>query len=1479
VFGRGAVDETATTQWELAERRDDLVLLTALAALLARYSGAADLTIGVGAVPVRVDLGDDPGFAAAVERVRAAHNDASTHDVLPDLAIEVVGARLSVTYPREHAATVDLVLAHLDALLADGRARPSCPVSRLNLLDDEERTRILVDWNDTELTAPLATLPELFASRVRERPDAVAVVFEDQSLTYAELDVRANRVAHLLVERGAGPEQVVALSLPRSLDMIVAELAVLKAGAAYLPLDQDLPAERLAFMIDDASPVCVVTTLPDRFPRALVLDEDAIAAAPTDAPDMTIGPDNAAYVIYTSGSTGRPKGVVVSHSGVAKLVATQVERFGVGQHSRVLQFASPSFDVAFWDLCLGLLSGGRLVVVPADRRVPGPQLTSYAHQHDVNFMILPPALLAELPPELDLPRDSVLLAGTERVSPELVARWAPGRRMFNAYGPTEATVNSTLGACEPGGTVVPIGIPDPGTRAYVLDGALRPVPPGVVGELYLGGSGLARGYLGRPSLTAERFVADPFGPAGSRLYRTGDLVRWLPDGRLVFVGRADDQVKIRGYRIELGEIEAVLTEHPSVAQSVVVARDGQLVAYAAAVAGRDAAAELDHVGEVRELHEDVFTGAASGGIEENFTGWNSSYDGSPIPLSEMREWHLATVDRIMALRPRRVFEIGVGSGLILSRVAPRVEAYWGVDLSEQAITNLLREVGHDPRIHLECRPAHDLGYVPEGFFDTVVINSVALYFPSVDYLVEVVRSALRMLAPGGTLFIGDNRNLRLLRTFMAATERGQGRSDVDQAVAREVELVLDPDFFPALAEQLGVDVDLWVKRGAAHNELTRYRYDVVLRKGEPAPAGAEHEVGFHDVAAVEQLLLAERPERLRVTGIPNGRLAGDIEGLTGVDPEALFALADRIGYRVAVTWGAGGEHGALDAVFTIGEPDHVYRSGPLTKPLSAYANNPSRRRESATLTTTLRSYVRERLPEYMVPAAFVVLERLPVLPSGKVDRRALPEPERQAAGGGREPRTPVEQMLCEMFAEILGLPSVGADDDFFDLGGHSLLATRLLLWIRKAVGAELPVRAVFDTSTPAGLAELLAGAVTADNRPELVAVDRPERVPLSFGQQRLWFLHRLEGGSATYNVPLVLRLTGRLDVPALRAALSDVADRHEALRTVFPAVDGEPYQHIVSGAEVELIVRPAAESEVDDTVAGIVRVVFDLETEIPARAELLRLDDESHVLVLVFHHIVADGWSMAPLWRDLGTAYAARVEGCAPGWAPLPVQYADYTLWQRELPGVESQLGYWREALAGLPERTELPTDRPYPAVASHRGDLFTFDWDAELLGGLGELARACGASVFMVVHAGLTALLSRLGAGPDVPVGTPIAGRTDQVLDDLVGFFVNTLVLRVNTAGDPSFRELVGRVRERSLDAYAHQDVPFERLVEAVNPARSLAYHPLFQTMLAWQITATEGVDLPGLAVEEVPVGNGAAKFDLWLSLTEKPDGLQGQA
>ncbi len=561
--------------------------------------------------------------------------------------------------------------------------------------------------------------------------------------------------------------------------------------------------------------------------------------------------------------------------------------------------------------------------------------------------------------------------------------------------------------------------------------------------------------------------------------------------------------------------------------------------------------------------------------------------------------------------------------------------------------------------------------------------------------------------------------------------------------------------------------------------------------------------------------------------------------------------------------------------------------GPGGKQLVAYVV-PAR--EAVSNTADLRHHLAERLPEYMVPSAIVMMDTLPLTVNGKLDRRALPAPERQL-DGYRAPRSPEESALCDIFAAVLELDRVGIDDSFFALGGHSLLATRVVGRARATLGVELPIRSVFESPTVAELATRLRGGGAP--RVPLVRQARPDRMPLSFAQQRLWFLYRLEGPNATYNIPMALRIEGDLDHDALEAALADVVTRHESLRTIFPERDGLPFQEILPAHEAHcsFATQDIAAADLAERLAAAAATSFDLAREIPLRSWLFRIGPGRHVLLLVLHHIAGDGWSLGPLWRDLTRAYTARNRGQTPPWVELPVQYADYTLWQRGLLGEEGaadsplagQLAFWRQALCGVPDELCLPFDRPRPPIASHRGATVPIGLSAELHRRLLELAHASGASLFMVLQAGFAALLARLGAGEDIPIGVPVAGRGERALEDLVGFFVNTLVIRTNVAGDPSFRELVSRVRAFALEAYAHQDVPFERVVEALRPARSLARHPLFQVMLALQNTPEAGVVLPGLAIREEPLVGVVSKFDLTLGLCEglgpgaQPQGIEG--
>ncbi|MBV1946660.1 non-ribosomal peptide synthetase [Streptomyces sp. BV129] len=1013
------------------------------------------------------------------------------------------------------------------------------------LLLEGERERLLALGRGDELRSDVRNLsvPDAVARQAERHPGTVAVTGAGEELTYGLLQELSTGLAGALTGSGVGAEDGVGILLARSSAQVTAALAVLRAGAAYVPLDPRWPAERLDRVTESAPLRALIvdgTTRENPWVRGLgipVLTVDPAGRVLSGGPfapgalPAVPGGDRLAYVMFTSGSTGLPKAVGVTHADITALAA---DRTWADAAEAVLMHSAYVFDAATFEMWAPLLSGGRVVVAPQGTLQPAT-LRDLVARHGVTAAFLTTALfnvIAETDPgALGLLR--LAAAGGEAASPGVLQHLAaahPGTTVLNAYGPTETTTFATvhrIPADAPPGMPA-IGRPLDGMRAYVLDAALRPVPPGAEGELYIAGPGVARGYLGRPGLTATRFVADPFEGDGARMYRTGDVVRWDSEGLIHYVSRADQQVKLRGHRIEPAEIEAVLRTDPSVRAACVLVRED-------------------------------------------------------LP----------------------------GDRTLTAYVVP---------------------------------------------------------------------------APGHTA---------------------------------------DP-----------------------------------------------------------------------------GRLAAHI-----------------------------GRH----------------------------------------------------LPAYMVPSAIQPLDELPLTANGKLDRAALPAPATEARAQGRPPRGAHEEIVAGLFADVLDVPRVGVDDDFFALGGHSLLATRLVGRVRTALGTETEIRTLFEHPTVASFAAALADG-DRPARPALVPQPRPAVLPLSYAQRRLWFLHRLDGPSATYNIPFAVRLDGPLDRAALRAALDDVVARHSALRTVFPA-DGEgPRQHITEpgAATVPFTVRDTDEGRLGAAVAEAAAESIDIERELPLRATLLRLAADSHTLVLVVHHIAADGSSLAPLARDLGIAYRARVDGEAPGWTVPPVDHVDHALWQRALLGDESdpssvlsgQLDHWRQALGGLPELIDLPWDRPRPAVPQHIGATHDFSLDADTARRIADLARTSGCSVFMVLQAALSLLLSRHGAGEDIPLGTAVAGRTDEAATDLVGFFVNTLVLRTDLSGDPTFRELLDRVKEFDLSAYTHQDLPFERLVELLNPARSQSHHPLFQTMLVLQNHGPAApVELPGLTVSPVPAELDVAKFDLSFTFTETRD------
>jgi amino acid adenylation domain-containing protein/non-ribosomal peptide synthase protein (TIGR01720 family) len=1072
-----------------------------------------------------------------------------------DLAMaDADDALLGVVVYREalfDADTVARMAGHLEILLEAMSADPERRLLEVSLLRGAERAQVLEAWNDTAAELPRACVHEQFAEQAARAPDAVAIVSGDASLTYAELERRANRLAHVLRPRGVGPESRVGMVLERGVHAVLAMLGILKAGGAYVPLAPSNPAERLREVFADAGVSLVLTDtaaaaqLPAEV-ESLWLDDaataDALAALPETAPQVASHPGQLAYVIYTSGSTGRPKGVAVAHESVVRLVrSTSYVPFG--PEERIAHASNLAFDAATFEIWGALLNGGSLAVIEREVTLSPADFAAALRERQVSALFLTTALFNRI--AADEPQAFAglrhLLFGGEAVDPQSVRRvletGAPGR-LLHVYGPTETTTYASwqhVRGVEAGAATVPIGGPLGNTTLYVLDAGGEPLPAGVPGELYIGGLGVARGYLGQAAMTAERFVPDAFGASGARLYRTGDRVRWTAAGEIEYLGRMDAQVKIRGFRIEPGEVEAVLSGLAEVGEAFVMVRE-------------------DAPGQKR----------------------------------------LAA------------------------------------------------------------------------------------------YLVP---------AEGAELSTGD------LRTRLAA-----------------------------------------------------------------------------------------------------------------------------------------------------------------------------------------------RLPDYMVPSAFVVLERLPLNANGKVDRRALPAPEQGAEAGYVAPRTPTEELLAGIWAAVLRLERVGAEDGFFELGGHSLLATQVVSRARQVFGVEVPLRALFEAPTVAGLAvriEALRGDGSGPAAPPMERVSRAEALPLSFAQQRLWVVDRLEPGSAAYNMPSALRLRGPLHAPALRAGIAELVRRHEALRTTFAERGGAPVQVVHPPAPLPLPLIDLAglpdgsrEPRAERLAALEARRPFDLARGPLLRATLVRLDDEDHVLLLTLHHVVSDGWSMGVLVREVFALYDAFSRGAPSPLPELPVQYADFAVWQRRwLSGetLERQLAWWSERLAGAPPLLELPTDRPRPALPRHRGAACSLHVDAALAGELRALGRREGATLFMTLLAGFAVVLGRWAGQEDVVVGTPIAGRTRRETEGLIGFFLNTLALRTDLSGDPGFRELLGRVREATLGAYAHQDLPFERILEELQPARSLSHSPLFQVMLNLLNLQEEGrSELQGLALEGFGEREPMSKFDMTLYVGEGEEGIR---
>lgn len=1065
------------------------------------------------------------------------------------LMLAEIGGRLfaSVEYNTDilDRATIARFAGHFQTLVRSATRDPQTRLSQLSLFNRAELDQFLFESNFVSVEYSTDTcIDRLFSLQVRRVPDAEALYFEGASLTYAELDGRANQLAHFLRSKGVGPEDLIGICMDRSAEMIVCLLAVLKSSAAFLPLDPAYPEQRLAFMIQDAGVKLAlvqheyVDALPEQIELICVDDcLDLICAFDPSVPETTITSQNLAYVVYTSGTTGSPKGTMISHEAAVNALLWFEESHKDDSLKRVAHKSSLSFDVSVWEIFWPLVSGGTVIVARPGGQYDPAYLSQLLSEQRVSTTNFPPAMLRRMIDENGLEPCSSLryvACGGEAVPADLVSDFinTTGATLENFYGPTETTISSSFWECRilPDRRVL-IGSPYGNTRIYILDETLQPVPIGVPGEIHIAGTGVARGYLGRPGLTAEKFIPDPFSPTpGDRVYKTGDLGRHTSDCNIEYIGRKDQQVKLRGYRIELDEIQHALRTHPHVSDSIVVARE---------------------------------------------------------------DW-----------------------------------------------------------------------------------------------------------APGKHL--------------------------VAYAVAAEA----------------------------------------------AAPSAAD-----------------------------------------------------------------------------------------------------------------LRTFLKRSLPNYMVPSAFVFLDRLPLTPNGKVDQGVLPLPvglQSELQEDFLAPRNIFEEVIAGVWADVLKAERISASDNFFNLGGHSLLATQVIFKLRNLFQVDLPVHEIFETPTVEGLAKRIRSAARGRNEPvlQIARASRDANLPLSFAQLRMWLLDSLEPGNTVYNIPVAVRLRGPLDFQTVERVVNEIVRRHEILRTRFGTSNGEPIQVIDPELNLSLSVIDLArlsETAREDNGAKLAvqeaRQPFNLANGPLLRIRLLRYAEEDHVFLLTMHHIISDGWSLRVFLQEFAALYEAFDNASPSPLSELPIQYADFACWQREwLQGrtLEKLRSYWKQQLSGDLPVLDLPSDYTRPAVKTYEGNTFPIRISEQLGSRLDALSKRENVTLFMTLLSAFDTLLWRYTHQRDLLVGTPISGRNSEGMEGLIGCFINTLVIRLDLSGNPSFRQLLKRTRDACSAAYAHQDLPFERLVDELEIERSLSRNPLFQVMFELQTEITSSLHLAGRTMTFMDVERTTSKFDLTLNLIQ---------
>lgn len=1469
-------------------------------------------------------------------------------------------------------SSIERMAGSLERLLEGIVANPQEKISHLPLLSTAEQTKILYDWNATIRTYPdQLGLAQLFEEQVSRTPDAVAVIFpasrqdettviqdafqeitEDEFLTYRQLNTQANHLAKTLQDLGVGPDILVGIYMERSLAMVVATLAIIKAGGAYLPLDLSYPPDRLAFMLEDSGAPVLLTTrryaedfqnnLRIDIPGLQILAVDGLLNPVETSEEVDLknqaGPENLAYVIYTSGSTGKPKGVAIPQKAISRLVFN-TNYIDIGPKDRIAHASNPSFDAATFEIWGAWLHGACLVGVPREIALSTRAYSQYLKDKRIDTLFLTTALFNLMAHEAPgaFSHMKTLLFGGEQCdvnSIRLVLHGGKPQRLLHVYGPTECTTFATwyeITAVLETAVTVPIGKPLSNTQAYVLDQSLQPVPVGVPGELHLAGDGLAFGYFNRPELTVDKFIPNPYHPG--RMYKTGDRVRFLPDGNIDFMGRFDFQVKLRGLRIELGEIEAALIQYPAVKEALVLLRedspgDKRLVAYLTpksspdTPSGEDAPAQTISIGELRQFLKDrlpdFMIPAAFVLLDRMPINPNGKIDRRALPAPDQSrpELEKAYVPPTTAVEKYLVnlwqavlglnriglyddfFELGGDSlkaAVLMNRLqeelggiahvralfmAPTVAdlAMYMAEYYPQAVEKIRQQYFPDAEASAEAGSAARKPLAMAAASGETEGRGVAPVTPD---KVDLIRSIIKPLAPRTPWVEKALRSTKnppavfilspprsgstLLRTMLAGNPALFSPPELDllsfntlaerrQAFSGKYSFWLE-GVERAVMELRSVDADQArvIMKGFEDGELPTKEFYAEFQKWIAAtlPDRRRLLVDKTPVYSLDLEILKraesdfDRPYYIHLVRHPFASIYSFIEAkLDGV----FFRYEHPFSQRelAELVWMISHQN-ILD--FLVGIPDDRQMRITFEEMVQIPAEAMERVCEFLNIpfdTGMLKPYEGDRMTSGVRPGAQMVGDFKFYL------------------------RKDIDPKAADRWKKFF------VDDTLSEQGWK----------IAETLGYEKPPSEaiVSGDSQPAGASSRSPAIMT-----DIVTLPRDSDLPLSFAQQRLWFLDQWEPGSPYYNVPAAVRLHGRLNHLAMQQTLDEIVRRHEVLRTRFTQVDGRPKLEIgpadlamMPTRVIDLQQLPAIEREQEAVRLAMeeARRPFDLSSGSLIRGILIQLDKEEHLVALTMHHIVSDGWSAGVIIREIAALYSAFAQGKPSPLAELKIQYVDFAAWQRkwfEGPVLEEQLDYWKKKLANPPGLLELPTDRPRPAVQTLRGARRNFEFPLHLFNEIKKIGQKEGTTLYMTLLAAFQALLARYSGQEDICVGTPIANRQRAEIEDLIGFFVNTLVMRADLSGSPSFRNLLSQVKQSAIEAYAAQDVPFERLVDELQPERDQSHTPLFQVMFTVQESSIQSLKLPGLTLTPVQLDTGSAKFDLILTMVDRGDVLKG--